>query len=82
MSISSEEKKLLSVDTNKEENPYNEEEARKEMAELLEYKMPFGRFKGQKLMEIPVEYYLWFRRKGFPPGKLGRYMQIVMEMKS
>jgi len=63
------------------EDAFNREEARKEMEELMRYEMPFGKFKGRKLMELPVEYLLWFTRKGFPNGKLGKYMQIVLEMK-
>lgn len=62
--------------------PYDPAAARKETAELLEYKMPFGKFKDWKIVDVPVEYLLWFKDKGFPQGKLGRYMQIVMEMKS
>ncbi|MDX1629495.1 MAG: DUF3820 family protein [Fulvivirga sp.] len=63
-------------------NPFNLEDARKEMEEVLRYKMPFGKYKGRKILDLPVEYLIWFRRKGFPEGKLGRYLQIVLEMKS
>ncbi|WP_255697742.1 DUF3820 family protein [Fulvivirga ligni] len=56
--------------------------ARQEMAELLNYKMPFGKYKGMKLMSLPEDYLVWFRQKGFPPGKLGRYLQIALEMKN
>jgi uncharacterized protein len=58
------------------------EKARAEMREVLAYRMPFGKFKNQKLVDLPVEYLLWFKRKGIPEGKLGRYLQIVLEMKS
>ena len=58
-----------------------DEQMKKEFEELLSYKMPFGKFKGIKLTSLPVEYLIWFRRKGFPAGKLGRFMQIVLEMK-
>ncbi len=59
-----------------------EEKAAKEFEELMAYKMPFGKFKNRRLMELPVEYLIWFRRKGFPAGKLGKYMQIVLEIKT
>lgn len=52
------------------------------MAEILRYTMPFGKYKGRKIMNLPVEYLIWFKRKGFPEGKLGRYLQIVLEMKA
>lgn len=61
---------------------FDMEKARQEMREILSYKMPFGRFKNQKLVDLPVEYLIWFKRKGFPDGKLGKYLQIVLEMKS
>ncbi len=62
--------------------PFDINKARQEMAEILEYKMPFGKYKGRKLTALPVEYLVWFRRKGFPAGKLGRYLQIILEMKA
>ncbi len=54
---------------------------RKELVEAINYKMPFGKHKGQALLTIPEPYYVWFRKKGFPPGKLGRYMQLMYEIK-
>tara|TARA_R110002012_G_scaffold49095_4_gene127121 strand:+ start:432 stop:680 length:249 start_codon:yes stop_codon:yes gene_type:complete len=53
----------------------------KQLIELAWYKMPFGQHKGRFLSELPESYYIWFRRKGFPDGKLGRYMTTVYDMK-
>lgn len=53
----------------------------KQLIELAWYKMPFGAHKGKYLSELPESYYIWFRRKGFPQGKLGNYMQTVCDMK-
>ncbi|SCY24190.1 hypothetical protein SAMN05192588_1834 [Nonlabens sp. Hel1_33_55] len=53
----------------------------KQLIELAWYKMPFGAHKGKFLSELPEPYYIWFRRKGFPQGKLGNYMQTVCDMK-
>ena len=61
--------------------PFDINKARQEMAEILQYKMPFGKYKGRKLTSLPVEYLIWFKRKGFPEGKLGRYLQIVLELR-
>lgn len=52
-----------------------------ELLELAFYKMPFGKYKDFYLSDIPEAYYIWFQQKGFPPGKLGRYMQAVFDMK-
>jgi len=53
----------------------------KALIELAWYKMPFGAHKGKFLSELPESYYIWFRRQGFPQGKLGNYMQTVCDMK-
>ena len=51
------------------------------LIEMAWYKMPFGAHKGKFLSEVPESYYIWFRRQGFPAGKLGNYMQTVFDMK-
>lgn len=48
---------------------------------LANAKMPFGKYKGRYLIDIPEYYYVWFRQKGFPPGKLGLQMQEIHEIK-
>ena len=44
-------------------------------------KMPFGRFKGVYLSELPDAYLVWFRQNGFPKGELGRMMMEMQEIK-
>lgn len=51
------------------------------LEELANYKMPFGKYKGEYLVNLPEPYYTWFRQKGFPEGKLGRFMQEMDEIK-
>lgn len=53
----------------------------KHLIELANYKMPFGKYKGYYLVNIPEYYYVWYQRKGFPKGKLGNMMQEMMEIK-
>jgi len=43
--------------------------------------MPFGKYKDTLLVNIPENYYTWFRQKGWPQGKLGRLMQEMHEIK-
>ncbi len=48
---------------------------------LASFKMPFGRYKGVRLIDIPEEYYIWYRQKGLPDGELGRMMSAAYEIK-
>ncbi|MCF7982307.1 MAG: DUF3820 family protein [Pseudomonadales bacterium] len=43
--------------------------------------MPFGRYAGKVIIDLPEEYLLWFANKGFPSGNLGELMQIALEIK-
>ncbi len=54
---------------------------RKALIELAWYRMPFGKFKGKYLLSLPLEYLLWFRQQGFPPGRLGEQMRLMLEIK-
>lgn len=51
------------------------------LIELANYRMPFGKYKNRRLLEIPEYYFVWFKQKGFPEGKLGRMMQEMYELK-
>jgi uncharacterized protein (DUF3820 family) len=44
-------------------------------------KMPFGKYSGTLLCDLPVSYLEWFERKGFPAGKLGMQLRTVYEIK-
>ncbi len=48
---------------------------------LVSMKMPFGRYEGRLLCNLPVSYLEWFQRKGFPEGKLGVLLQTIYEIK-
>jgi uncharacterized protein (DUF3820 family) len=51
------------------------------LLELQAMKMPFGRYQGRTVLELPEPYLLWFRQKGFPNGKLGQMMALALEIK-
>jgi uncharacterized protein len=51
------------------------------LIQLTEMKMPYGKYKGILLCNLPVSYLEWFSRKGFPKDKLGTLLQIQLEIK-
>lgn len=51
------------------------------LLQLVSMPMPFGKFKGTLLCNLPVSYLEWFQRKGFPEGKLGMLLQTMLEIK-
>lgn len=55
--------------------------ARADMEKLAAMTMPFGKYKGRRIIDLPEEYLLWFRQKGFPKGEVGRIMQLALELK-
>jgi uncharacterized protein len=48
---------------------------------LVEMQMPFGKYKGRTLCDLPVAYLEWFQRNGFPKGNLGMLLQSMYEIK-
>ncbi len=54
---------------------------KKAFIELATTKMPFGKYKGTRLVDLPEPYLVWFSQKGFPKGKLGEMLQTVYEIK-
>ena len=51
------------------------------LLQLVEMKMPFGKYKGTILCDLPVSYLEWFQRKSFPKGKLGMLLKTIYEIK-
>lgn len=43
--------------------------------------MPFGKYAGRKLLQLPEPYLVWFHSKGLPEGKLGEQLALVYEIK-
>lgn len=51
------------------------------LLQLVKMQMPFGKYKGTVLCNLPVSYLEWFQRKGFPKGKLGVLLATIYEIK-
>ena len=60
-----------------EEMPYDPEF----LIQMVRFKMPFGKYEGRYVTNLPVYYLEWFQRKGFPDGKLGQYLATMYEVK-
>ncbi len=49
--------------------------------EIANTKMPFGRYAGVRLIDLPEAYVLWLKEKGFLAGRLGVLLESVYEIK-
>lgn len=50
------------------------------LQQLLTQTMPFGKYQGRALADLPGYYLTWFARQGFPPGLLGRQLALMHEL--
>lgn len=51
------------------------------LIDLSKMKMPYGKYKGNYLIDLPEQYVVWYHNKGFPKGKLGQQLELVYELK-
>ena len=52
------------------------------LLQLVAMRMPFGKYEGRLLCDLPVSYLEWFNNKGFPKGKLGMLLETIFVIKS
>jgi len=52
-----------------------------DLLELASMRMPFGKYQGRLLIDLPEPYVVWFAGQGFPEGKLGMMLRTVYEIK-
>ena len=53
---------------------------KQDLIKVANTSMPFGKYQGHRLIDLPEPYLLWFVDKGFPEGELGRLMQLTLEI--
>ncbi len=51
-----------------------------DLQKLVTLAMPFGKFKGRLMADLPGHYLTWFARAGFPPGEIGRLLALMHEI--
>tara|TARA_R110002049_G_scaffold95745_6_gene235114 strand:+ start:162 stop:434 length:273 start_codon:yes stop_codon:yes gene_type:complete len=47
---------------------------------LLTRQMPYGKYKGRVIADLPGNYLNWFAREGFPKGEIGRLLALMQEL--
>ena len=50
------------------------------LMKLANAKMPYGKYKGKYLIDLPEHYIVWYRNKGFPAGKFGEMLHLAYEI--
>jgi uncharacterized protein (DUF3820 family) len=51
-----------------------------DLLRLTSMRMPYGKYKGRVLADLPGHYLGWFAREGFPTGELGRLLALMYEI--
>ncbi len=57
------------------------DEQHRDLVRAINQRMPFGKFEGTHLIDLPEPYLVWFKQQGFPQGRLGQQMALVYEIK-
>jgi len=50
------------------------------LIEVSKMRMPYGKYKGRFLIDLPEHYMVWYHNKGFPKGKMGQMLGLVYEL--
>ena len=50
------------------------------LIKLANMKMPYGKFKGRYLVDLPEHYLVWYKQKGFPKGQIGDMLNEIYEI--
>ena len=52
------------------------------LVQIARMRMPFGRYSGTRLIDLPEPYVVWFRNRGYPRGRLGELLATLYEIKA
>jgi len=50
------------------------------LLKILVTPIPFGKYQGRMIIDLPEAYLLWFQKEGFPKGEIGKLLQIALEI--
>ena len=51
-----------------------------DLQQLVTIAMPYGKYQGRLIADLPGAYLAWFAREGFPPGSLGKLLALMLEV--
>ena len=51
------------------------------LVDLITKKMPYGKYKGRLICDVPEHYLIWMQKQGFPDGKLGMWLSTMYEIR-
>lgn len=55
--------------------------SKEDLVKLARWQMPFGKYAGRVLVDLPEEYLFWFQKHDFPKGELGDLMKLCLDLK-
>ncbi len=58
-----------------------QDQSKQFLIKLAQTKMPYGKYKGKYMIDLPEFYVVWYRNKGFPKGQIGEMLATVYELK-
>lgn len=59
----------------------DQDQSKQFLIKLANTKMPYGKYEGRYLIDLPEYYVVWYKNKGFPKGQLGEMLATVYELK-
>lgn len=59
----------------------NQIQSKQFLIKLAKTKMPYGKYKGKFMIDLPEHYVVWYKTKGFPKGQIGDMLATVYELK-
>lgn len=59
----------------------NQQQSKQFLIKLAKTKMPYGKYKGKYMIDLPEHYVVWYKNKGFPKGQIGEMIATVYELK-
>ena len=63
-------------------NPvFNKEKLQEQFIKLANWEMPFGKYSGRVLIDLPEAYLYWFQKNDWPKGELGELLALALELK-